>query len=78
MRLIPELMQFDRGMSMILYLPAKPTAGLARLSVSGYSRVPRPPPRIIAVTPSMLYYTRSASYLFHSRTVNLSLKKEGG
>lgn len=34
-RLIPELMQFDRGMSIIRYLPAKPTAGLALLSVSG-------------------------------------------
>jgi hypothetical protein len=35
MRLMPELMQFDKGISMIRYLPAKPTAGFARFNVSG-------------------------------------------
>ena len=35
MRLIPEFMQFDKGMSMMRYLPAKPTAGFALFNVSG-------------------------------------------
>ena len=43
-RLSPLLMQFDSGISMSRYLAAKGTAGLARNLVSGYRRVPRPPP----------------------------------
>src|SRR5688572_6459116 len=39
-------MQLEIGMSISRYLPATGTAGLARSLVSGYSRVPRPPPRI--------------------------------
>src|SRR5262245_15630198 len=46
MRLNPLLMQLLMGMSMSRYLPAMGTAGLLRSIVSGYSRVPRPPPRI--------------------------------
>ena len=46
MRFRPLLMQLLIGMSMRRYLPATGTAGLLRSLVSGYSRVPRPPPRI--------------------------------
>src|SRR5262245_8369642 len=46
MRLMPLLMQLLMGMSMSRYLPAIGTAGLLRSIVSGYRRVPRPPPRI--------------------------------
>src|SRR4051794_23341297 len=42
----PLLMQLEIGMSISRYLPATGTAGLERAFVSGYSRVPRPPPRI--------------------------------
>ena len=42
----PLLMQLLMGMSMRRYLPATGTAGLLRSWVSGYSRVPRPPPRM--------------------------------
>ena len=38
------------GMSISRYLPAKGTAGFARILVSGNSRVPRPPPRINEIT----------------------------
>ncbi len=48
MRLIPELIQFEIGISTNLYLPAIGTAGLLRLAVNGYKRVPAPPPRITA------------------------------
>src|ERR1043165_2995281 len=46
MRWSPELMQLLIGMSMSRYLPATGTAGLLRRAVNGYSRVPRPPPRM--------------------------------
>src|SRR5579872_3247024 len=39
-------MQLLMGMSMSRYLPATGTAGLLRNLVRGYSRVPRPPPRM--------------------------------
>src|ERR1700722_12480810 len=39
-------MQLLIGMSISRYLPATGTAGLLRCNVKGYSRVPRPPPRI--------------------------------
>jgi hypothetical protein len=42
-RLMPELIAFERAKSMIRLLPPKGTAGLARLSVSSLSRLPRPP-----------------------------------
>ncbi len=45
---IPELMQLDRGKSMMRNFPPKGTAGLARHSVSCFSREPRPPARIRA------------------------------
>lgn len=47
-RLMPELMQFEIGISTKRYFPAIGTAGLLRLAVSGYNLVPAPPPRIIA------------------------------
>src|SRR5512137_2407290 len=41
---MPELMQFEMGISTIRYLPASGTAGLERSFVNGKSRVPCPPP----------------------------------
>src|SRR6266542_2191443 len=46
MRLQSLLMQLLIGMSIRRYLPPIGTAGLERSMVRGYSRVPRPPPRI--------------------------------
>src|SRR5712671_3692009 len=46
MRRKPLLMQLLMGMSMRRYLPPMGTAGSLRFFVSGYRRVPRPPPRI--------------------------------
>src|SRR5262245_21062845 len=46
MRFSPLLMQLLIGMSMSRYFPATGIAGLERLLVSGYSRLPRPPPRM--------------------------------
>ena len=43
MRRMPELMQLESGKSMMRNLPPKGTAGLARQSVSGPRREPRPP-----------------------------------
>jgi hypothetical protein len=45
---IPELIQFEIGISTSLYLPAIGTAGLLRLAVNGYNLVPAPPPNITA------------------------------
>ena len=45
---IPEFTQLDSVKSMIRYLPAKGTAGLARFSVSTPSREPSPPARMTA------------------------------
>ena len=42
-RRMPELSAFDSAKSMILLLPPKYTAGLARMSVSSFRREPRPP-----------------------------------
>ena len=47
---MPLLMQLLTGISIRRYLPANGTAGLARIFVSGYNRVPAPPPRMIART----------------------------
>src|SRR5712691_6272611 len=44
----PELTQLESVKSMIRYLPAKGTAGLARLSVKTPRREPSPPARITA------------------------------
>src|SRR5229473_125563 len=44
----PELTQFDSTKSMMRYLPANGTAGLARLAVSTPRREPSPPARIAA------------------------------
>jgi hypothetical protein len=49
-RSIWELMAFEIEMSIRRYLAATGTAGLLRRSVSGSSRVPRPPPRMTTVT----------------------------
>ena len=43
-------MQFEIGMSISRYLPASGTAGFERYFVSGYSRVPCPPPKTTATT----------------------------
>src|SRR5919201_1487752 len=53
MRRRPLLMQLLIGMSISRYLPAIGTAGLLRYWVRGYSRLPRPPPRINVRTSSM-------------------------
>ena len=45
-REIPAFRQLEMGMSTNLYFPAMGTAGLERLAVNGYKRVPAPPPRI--------------------------------
>jgi hypothetical protein len=47
---MPEFKQFEIGISTSLYLPAMGTAGLERLAVNGYKRVPAPPPKITANT----------------------------
>ena len=46
--LMPELRQFEIGISTNRYLPAIGTAGFERLAVSGYNLVPAPPPNITA------------------------------
>ena len=43
---MPELRQFEIGISTRRYLPAMGTAGLERFAVSGYNLVPAPPPKI--------------------------------
>jgi hypothetical protein len=48
-----EFKQLLIGMSIRRYFPPIGTAGFERRSVSGKSRVPRPPPRMIARTSSM-------------------------
>src|SRR3990170_4393524 len=45
---MPELTQLERVKSMMRYLPANGTAGLASLAVSTPSREPSPPARITA------------------------------
>ncbi len=47
-REISLLMQLLMGISTNLYLPAIGTAGLLREAVSGYNRVPAPPPKMTA------------------------------
>ncbi len=44
----PELMQFEIGISTMRYLPASGTAGFDRSLVRGKSRVPAPPPMMMA------------------------------
>src|SRR5690349_10854626 len=46
----PEFVKLLMTKSMMRYLPPKGTAGLARSSVSGQSRRPSPPARIIVST----------------------------
>jgi hypothetical protein len=48
MRFILLFIQLLIGISTNLYLPAMGTAGLLRVAVSGYKRVPAPPPNMIA------------------------------
>src|SRR5215217_390430 len=66
MRISPELMQLETGMSMSLYLPPSGTAGFARSFVRGASRCPAPPPRITANTSfiSIMRSSREQSYFF--------------
>jgi hypothetical protein len=45
MRRMPEFNAFESAKSMMRVLPPKCTAGLARRSVSSFSRLPRPPAR---------------------------------
>src|SRR6267143_4218926 len=47
---MPELTQFERVKSMMRYLPANGTAGLARCAESTLSLSPWPPARMIATT----------------------------
>ena len=47
---MPEFKQLDMGTSMRRYAPPMGTAGLGRDFVSGYNRVPAPPPRMTAAT----------------------------
>jgi hypothetical protein len=49
MRRMPELTQLESVKSMMRNLPPKNTAGLARRSVSCFSRLPRPPARTSAI-----------------------------
>jgi hypothetical protein len=46
---MPELTQLDKGKSIILNLPPKGTAGLARQSVMFINLEPRPPAKISAI-----------------------------
>src|SRR5829696_1833443 len=52
MRIRSELMQFETGMSINLYLPPSGTAGFALCPVRGYRRWPTPPPRMTDITSS--------------------------
>src|SRR5262249_1384544 len=52
---MPLLMQLLIGMSRSRYIPARGTAGLLRSFVSGYSLVPRPPPKIRPSTCCMVH-----------------------
>jgi hypothetical protein len=45
---MPELRQFEIGMSTRRYLPPMGTAGFERLAVKGYNLVPAPPPNMTA------------------------------
>ncbi len=47
-------MQFETGISTMRYLPASGTAGLERSLVSGKSRVPAPPPMMMASVCSVM------------------------
>src|ERR1700709_1959226 len=49
MRRMPEFRALDNAKSMMRDLPPKYTAGLARVSVSSWSRDPRPPARTYAM-----------------------------
>src|SRR5437667_6764102 len=57
-------MQLLIGMSMRRYLPAMGTAGSLRRLVSGYSRVPMPPPRIRLSTSCMTDLTAESGSSF--------------
>jgi hypothetical protein len=51
------------GMSINRYFPAMGTAGLARILVKGYRRLPAPPPRMIAKTRFTKNYLSTANSL---------------
>src|SRR5687767_15819177 len=67
MRRRSELMQLLIGMSIRRYLPAMGTAGFDRARVSGKRRVPRPPPRMIAMTWFMVAPPMSIPVDCHTR-----------
>lgn len=67
MRLMPQLMQFEIGISTNRYFPAIGTAGFERLAVSGYNLVPAPPPNITA------NISRLMVFIFMSQTKLLLL-----
>src|SRR5438552_238577 len=73
MRRSPELMQLLIGISTRRYFPASGTAGLLRSCVNGYSRAPRPPPKITAMTFSTASNdtpaARNGPYDFWARSV---------
>src|SRR6218665_2969215 len=54
-RWMPELRQFEIGMSTNRYLPAIGTAGFERVCVSGDNLEPWPPPRITPKTLSVMF-----------------------
>src|SRR6201996_3072867 len=49
-RSIPECRQLEIGISTNRYLPAIGTAGFERVAVSGYKRLPWPPPSTMQIT----------------------------
>lgn len=59
---IPELRQFDMGISTNRYFPAIGTAGFDRLAVKGYNLVPAPPPNM----------TDKISFDIYKRFMNLN------
>lgn len=77
--LMPELMQLDMGTSTRRYKPPIGTAGFALCLVSGYSRVPAPPPRIRASTEDVAERAeRGAPMVGRSMTADGALWEERG
>ena len=66
-------MQLDMGTSMRRYAPPMGTAGLARDFVSGYSRVPAPPPKIIAAQHA--HWPQLAPFQLSERSARAAMKE---
>ena len=86
-RLMPELTQFDIAKSMMRYMPPKYSAAFALLSVSSYSRLPRPPARITATAllghrndrcSNMVTLSRKVLLRLIVPTVNTARHHDGG